>query len=178
MSDVSTALAIVLPEHLHDIVNAVRAKHDSAYPRWPPHINLIFPFIPLSEFTVAIPSLQAALQTVPPFALRLDAVGHFSQATRQATYHLKPSDSAGICAVFAAVSKALPHVATRQGKFRAHLTMGQCDKGELNGKIADLEEWLGAGITFAIHKISLLSRDPCDRRVPFRVVSTIELGQL
>ncbi|KAJ3392322.1 hypothetical protein HDU84_004286 [Entophlyctis sp. JEL0112] len=176
MSDVSTALAIVLPEHLHDRINAIRAKHDRAYPRWPPHINLMFPFVPLSEFAAAMPALQAALQAVPPLTLRLDAVGYFRQKPRRATYHLKPNDHSGVRALFAAVSDALPHVATRRGEFRAHLTMGQCAEDEIEEVTADLEQWLGAGITFVVRDVCLLSRDARDGRVPFRVVAAVELG--
>ena len=42
----STALTFVLPDEVHDKINEIRSVSDKAYPRWMPHINFIFPFVP------------------------------------------------------------------------------------------------------------------------------------
>lgn len=39
-----TALAIV-PETEKEQIQGLREKHDPAYKRWPPHINIVFPFV-------------------------------------------------------------------------------------------------------------------------------------
>lgn len=44
-----TALAIVATENIEE-VQAIREKHDPAFQRWPPHINIAFPFVPPERF--------------------------------------------------------------------------------------------------------------------------------
>ena len=53
-----TALAIVADEEIGQI-QEIREKHDPAHPRWPPHINLCFPFVPPEVFQEFYESLSA-----------------------------------------------------------------------------------------------------------------------
>jgi len=57
----TTALAITLPDEFVAQVNKIRSKHDKAFPRWMPHVNLLFPFIPVAEFQRARLDLQNSL---------------------------------------------------------------------------------------------------------------------
>lgn len=43
-----TALAII-PDQI-DQIQPIRQKYDTAYDRWPPHINLSFPFVDTVHF--------------------------------------------------------------------------------------------------------------------------------
>lgn len=42
----SCTLAIVPPRRLWPAVQAIRREYHSVYERWPPHINLVYPFLP------------------------------------------------------------------------------------------------------------------------------------
>ncbi|WPJ61484.1 hypothetical protein SMAC4_01794 [Sordaria macrospora] len=53
-----TALAIIPPPHLWGPINSLRALYDKAYHKWPPHINLIYPFVSPED-------LQDAASLVP-----------------------------------------------------------------------------------------------------------------
>jgi hypothetical protein len=55
----TTALAIVVTPA--DDVDALRKDHDKAYGRWPAHVNLLFPFVPVDEFGAAESALSQAL---------------------------------------------------------------------------------------------------------------------
>jgi poly(A) polymerase Pap1/uncharacterized protein (UPF0248 family)/2'-5' RNA ligase len=40
-----TALAVIPPKPLWPRLDRLRALYDKAYPKWPPHINLVYPFV-------------------------------------------------------------------------------------------------------------------------------------
>ncbi len=40
-----TALCIVPPRQLWAPVDRLRALYDKAYEKWPPHVNLVYPFV-------------------------------------------------------------------------------------------------------------------------------------
>ncbi|KAI1204918.1 uncharacterized protein F4807DRAFT_300446 [Annulohypoxylon truncatum] len=42
-----TALCIIPPKHLWAPVDHLRSVYDPAYKTWPPHINLVYPFVPV-----------------------------------------------------------------------------------------------------------------------------------
>lgn len=42
-------LAIVLPDHEAEVVQNIRSQYDAQYKRWPPHINILYPFFDLSN---------------------------------------------------------------------------------------------------------------------------------
>ncbi len=42
-------LAVVLPDYVTDKVQEIRLKHDPQFERWPPHINILYPFFELEE---------------------------------------------------------------------------------------------------------------------------------
>lgn len=44
-----TALAIVAEEDIQ-LIQSIREKHDPAFERWPPHINISFPFVDPTKF--------------------------------------------------------------------------------------------------------------------------------
>ena len=46
---IHTALAIVATENIEE-VQAIREKHDPAFQRWPPHMNIAFPFVQPDRF--------------------------------------------------------------------------------------------------------------------------------
>ena len=48
-----TACCIIPPESLWGPIQDIRKRKDKAYDRWPPHVNLLFPFWDEKEFTTA-----------------------------------------------------------------------------------------------------------------------------
>ena len=61
-----TALAIVADQDIEQI-QAIREKHDPAFTRWPPHINIAFPFLPPQRFQQVSEVLVETFKDFPQF---------------------------------------------------------------------------------------------------------------
>jgi 2'-5' RNA ligase len=76
-----TALCIIPPTHeCHDI-DQLRSLYDKAYGSWPPHINLIYPFVApehLPQATDQIKKRFAKLDSTSPFNVCLNRAGYFA----------------------------------------------------------------------------------------------------
>jgi hypothetical protein len=61
---VQSALCIIPPEDLWEPIQHIRRERDKAFPRWMPHINLLYPFYPEAAFEVGFHATHLA-QTSP-----------------------------------------------------------------------------------------------------------------
>lgn len=173
MTDVCTALTLVIPQQFHDSINEIRKEHDKAFPRWMPHINFIFPFVPTDRFDDVSDKLRAKLEGFNPFTLELTEVGFFPQG-KNATFHLKPKDISKLKKLFDLITCTLPDVKVKHAEFNPHLTLGQCKKSDVNSMLADVKSKLPNGVTFTVDKVYLISR-PSDGQ--FSVHTEIMLQQ-
>eukprot|EP00750_Incisomonas_marina_P002065 INCI1200.1.p1 GENE.INCI1200.1~~INCI1200.1.p1 ORF type:complete len:222 (-),score=33.21 INCI1200.1:38-703(-) len=63
------ALALVPPERLWPPLQELRLEHDKNANRWPPHINVAFPFLAPHALAAALPRLRQALAEIPSFTI-------------------------------------------------------------------------------------------------------------
>jgi len=175
MTDTTTALA-VLPAHTHwGKINEIRSKHDRANPRWMPHINFIFPFVPTDLFPAVKKKLEDKLVGFKSFKLNLNKIGYFSQG-KNVTVHLAPEDSTKLAELFDIIKSVLPDVKIKHDTFHPHITLAQFKKSELPTKLKELEEWLGEGFLTDVNCINFLSRSKDDSTVQFSIHETINLS--
>ena len=78
-----SALVLLVPDSLQSSIQAVRKKHDKAYQRWMPHVNLLYPFIndDATNFAEAANTIAQTLADIQPFQLTLKEFKYFEQGT-------------------------------------------------------------------------------------------------
>jgi len=90
---VQAALLIRLPETCPAFatIQDIRSKHDPAYARWMPHVNILFPFVSIEH--LLLPTVQQKLleSGACPFELCFDDIQCFELGLDN-NYHLSPSD--------------------------------------------------------------------------------------
>lgn len=169
------ALALLPPRELWPALDGVRRDHDPAFGRWPPHVNLLFGFVPFDAASDddARALVERATARHAPFRVvlrRLDVLEH----GRGATVHLVPEcDPPGaLTRLWADLAARFPACATRDA-FTPHLTLGRAaSAGEARALAARLQAaW--TPVAFEARALSLLARAG---DAPFAVVAEVPLG--
>ncbi|CAJ1378509.1 unnamed protein product [Effrenium voratum] len=130
-ADVNTALAIVPPEDVLQEVQLIRQQHDRAFSRWPPHVRLMWPFLPLRIALARLSRLDRL--DVDSFDLELPQVellaGGGKGERDRAYVGLTPSAASSdhLKAIWEALGEIFPECA-ECAEF--HLTLGQLPSQE------------------------------------------------
>ncbi|RHY33459.1 hypothetical protein DYB32_001638 [Aphanomyces invadans] len=189
-----SALALVLTEDdsplTYACVQGIRHHHDKSFDRWPPHINLVYPFLanPSTQIDAILARVAAAVEATFP------AVHHFVHSKKSATIFLDPDNESTrpqLQAIQAAVQAAFPECNHDTRPFVPHLTLGQT--GGSNQAIASLTRLIDSSfrakssegqaatdaeptswtLRWSIGRLVVLERQGADD--PFKIVGQVAL---
>ena len=156
-----TALCLIPPESLWAPIQAIRSVHDKAYPRWMPHINLIFPFAPESKFAEIKEQLGELLLKRKPLDIEFDpsSLHYFPQKGSECTFHLRPKLTADVVELQGFIQQSLAgYLVTGTRPFEAHLTLGQTTNSRISDVLIEMKaKW--QTMRFTIDRVCMISRE-------------------
>lgn len=179
----TSALVALPPLPLWARVQEHRLEHDEQVRRWPPHVNLLYGFLPAEHFPAAAARLGPLLAREAPFELRLPRLRHF-QHRRKATAWLEPEcEPAGrLAQLQARLAEAFPQCDEQgrksQAGFTPHLSVGRIRTRKAEELAATLAAWREelselAGSSAEVDALYLIARQG---ERPFRVTHALPLG--
>lgn len=160
VSTTQTALCVIPPNDVWEQIQAIRSVHDKAYPRWMPHINFIYPFVPEKSFDDIKARLEPVLNGLKPFQIEFDdsSFHYFEQKKNECTYHLRPKVTTDIVELQKIIQNQLSHLIKNKRAFEAHLTLGQTKLSKISDVFKEIKaKW--KTIEFTVDRVYMISRE-------------------
>ncbi|REE95788.1 poly(A) polymerase [Thermomonospora umbrina] len=170
-----TAVAWIPPEGLWPAIQEIRERHDPQIHRWPPHVNVLFGFVPEADFDEALPRLSRAVAKVAPFTAGLKGVQAFPHRD-DFTVWLDPAadDPKPWAALRQELEKAFPQCRSRAEGYTPHLTLGRTRNAD--PLVTECETRL-RGMSATVGELVVLSRRGTEPMRP-RVAITLGTGEI
>lgn len=158
----NSAVVIIPPKELWAPIQEIRKIYDRGYNRWMPHITLLYPFRPKTEYITFEQLFTETCEKIHPFELSLREFKYFSHGRQNYTIWLDPRPADLIVNLQAEILKLVPDcndVNKYKNGFKPHLSVGQL-KGKQ--KLLDIIPKLQKNwkvIKFILNKIYFISRE-------------------
>jgi hypothetical protein len=179
--DYKSALAICPPKHTWHGIQNFRWLHDKQVKRWPPHINLLYPFVSTKSGNALADAEQAvshACRSFQPFSVLIEHTRHFAHNKKSATCWLDPLTEHNELAQLQHTLEAAVPVCNDlrsigNGSVVHHLSIGQCHPKNTDRLKAEATESI-CPLSFRVSSVQLLTRS--DYHSPFELRRSFALG--
>jgi len=172
-----TAVVAMPPPEVWEPIQAIRRQHDRHVQRWMPHITLLYPFMPRTQWGEALPALTEAGSQVTPFQVTLATFRSFTHASGQATIWLEPEPRQALLTLQAALQAVFPAY-DEQSRFATgftpHLSVGQAASPAARQHLLSVLQAAWQPVQFTLTAIMLIGREA---EGPFEVAHAIALGR-
>ncbi|KAH6644687.1 2'-5' RNA ligase superfamily-domain-containing protein [Boeremia exigua] len=192
------AIALLPPPSITPPIEAVRAVHDKNFKRWPPHINLIYPFLtsPLEISNGNAPRLNQTIQSrleratsnIKAFqvSLNADPPGMFTHSKTSKTVWLGPTPDENVKQLQAALQAEFAECDSDHRAFTPHLSVGQArtdqEAEQLSKEISEgissfcqPQDGAATSLRWLVDKVYVIERTGFHGR--FKVVGSVDLTQ-
>ncbi len=156
-----TALALVPPESAWGPIQDIRHRHDRQVQRWPPHLNLLYPFRPLTDFQTITPGLTEVCAHLEPLTITLAEFRFFRHASGRCTLWLAPEPLKPVRHLQQTIQALFPDcidLSRFSAGYTPHLSVGQFNTVAACRQVAAELQAAWQPLTFILAEISLLER--------------------
>lgn len=157
-----STVALLPPRGVWDPIQAIRRRHDRQVMRWPPHINLLYPFLPREEFDSIVYTIAAICSAIDPFSLTLTEFRFIRHRTGRCTLWLAPEPVEPLRHLQSLLQTAFPEcddLSRFPSGFTPHLSVGQfANVEDCQRRRAELQAaW--QPIRFTVTELVLMARE-------------------
>ncbi|KAL4448021.1 hypothetical protein ABPG75_005240 [Micractinium tetrahymenae] len=178
----TSAVCLIPPRAIWPRIQECRVFNDKSFTRWPPHVNLLYPFVEARHFPKAAQLCREALAGVQPFEVALRELDWFEHGPRSCTLWVRPEaeELAGVQAALASAFPQCTDLSSDPGRgitaFTPHLSLGQW-RGAAAVAAAAAEQRAGAWArpaAFQAGGVALIAREGYEH--PFSVRWFVPFG--
>jgi len=158
----STAVVIIPPKDFWVAIQDIRKEYDRYFHRWMPHITLMYPFRPQSEFKSLEHSFLTLCKSIKSFEISFSKIKQFYHSKQNYTLWLAPEPDSLIINLqskLLAITPDCNDINLFQGGFKPHLSVGQIKGNQklTNFKKKFQETWIP--FKFKVKSVYFIARE-------------------
>jgi 2'-5' RNA ligase len=175
----TSAVVIIPPEEKWAPIQEIREKHDRQIDRWMPHITLIYPFRPESEYQKLEREFSNVCKFIKHFNIQLKQFRYFNHGKQTYTLWLNPEPIELIKKLQTTILDVVPNcndINKYKHGFAPHLSVGQIQgRNNLLNIVDNLQDsW--KEIHFSLNEIFFISREK-SKTSKFEIKKRIKLQE-
>ncbi|CAM4806452.1 unnamed protein product [Rotaria magnacalcarata] len=176
-----SALVILPTLNTWPLIDPCRQQYDPSFDRWPPHINLLWPFFDLADCeedqeNILLP-LRLLLCQYESFSAEIDEIDSFVE-NKTIYMKLNQHSENQVKQLQAQLVKLFPQCSkNNRHTYNPHMTIGQFENEE-NFKDAKSSLILNESFQFPVHHVYILQRPHDNDAEPFHIAYQLPLGSV
>lgn len=175
-----SAICFLPPDNLRPPIDSIRYLYDKSHEKWPPHVNLIYPFVHTDVIAEVVDSIcKLDLASLAPRTISLQQADHFKHRNHN-TIILRPKQQSIIPFASELVNSIRQKIGwPLQHDYQPHMTIGQTDNVDSDSHKFLLDKArLLTPVNWDVGQLAILVRDssgPSTSGRPMRLWGFINL---